>query len=187
MAIIEQRMTLEAFLKLSEKKPALEFEDGVVTQKVSPQGRHSRLQVKVTERVNAFAEPRRLAVAFTELRTTYAGYSRVPDISVYRWDRIPVDATGRVLDEFHLPPDIVIEIISPGQRTNALRRRCIWYVEHGVPIALLLDPPDESIALFRPHQAPISLKGGDPVDLTEVLPGFAVTVQEIFADLTFHL
>jgi hypothetical protein len=116
-------MTLEAFLRLPEKKPALEFEDGMVTRKVSPQGRHSRLQVKVTERINAFAEPRRLAVAFTELRTTYAGYSRVPDVSVYRWDRIPVDATGKMLDDFHLPPDIAIEIISPGQRTNALLRR----------------------------------------------------------------
>jgi Uma2 family endonuclease len=140
--------------------------------------------VKVTERINAFAEPRRLALAFTELRTTYAGFSRVPDVSIYRWDRIPVDATGKVLDDFHLPPDIALEIISPGQRTNALLRRCLWYVANGVHIALLLDPPDESIALFRPDQAPIYLKGSDRVDLTEVLPGYTVRVQDIFADLT---
>jgi Uma2 family endonuclease len=186
MAITQKRMTLESFLQLPEKKPALEFEDGVVTQKVPPQGRHSVLQVELPERINRFAKPRRLAYAFTELRTTYAGLSRVPDISVYRWERIPVDSAGKVLDEFSLPPDIAIEIISPGQRANTLVRRCLWYVTHGVRIALLLDPADESITLFRPDQAPASLKGNDAIDLVAVLPGFAVTVQEIYADLTFR-
>ena len=36
MAIPEQRITLEEFLQLPEEKPALEFEDGMVTQKVPP-------------------------------------------------------------------------------------------------------------------------------------------------------
>jgi len=84
MAITEQHMTLEAFLALPEKKPALEFEDGVVTQKVPPRGRHSRLQSTVPGRINPSDGPSHLAVAFPELRTTYAGYSRVPDVSVYR-------------------------------------------------------------------------------------------------------
>ena len=34
MALTEPRMTLEEFLALPEREPALEFEDGVVTQKV---------------------------------------------------------------------------------------------------------------------------------------------------------
>jgi Uma2 family endonuclease len=186
MAITERHMTLEAFLKLPEQKPALEFEDGVVTQKVSPKGRLSVLQSTVPERINQFARPRQMAFAFPELRTTYAGFSRVPDVSVYRWERIPLDATGQVLDEFFLPPDIAIEILSPGQRINALVRRCLWYVANGVSIALLLDPTDESVRRFAPHQPQMVLKGNDAVDLTEVLPGFAVTVQEIYADLNFR-
>src|SRR5947208_16599976 len=100
MAIAEQPLTLEAFLKLPEKKPALEFEDGRATQKVSPKGRHSVLQAKVAEYLNRFAEPRKLAFAFPELRATYAGISLVPDVSVYRWERIPRDEAGRVADDF---------------------------------------------------------------------------------------
>jgi Uma2 family endonuclease len=35
------------------------------------------------------------------------------DFAVYRWRRIPVDADGRIVDDFLEPPDIAIEIASP--------------------------------------------------------------------------
>ncbi len=44
MAVTQRRMTLEEFLALPEEKPALEYEDGVVTQKMPPQGKHASLQ-----------------------------------------------------------------------------------------------------------------------------------------------
>src|SRR4051794_7783917 len=103
MAVPHERMPLEEFLALPEEKPALEFEDGVVTQKVAPKGRHSTLQYRIAERFNHYAEPRKLAFAFPELRTTYAGASPVPDVAVYRWDRIPLDANGEVVDDFLEP------------------------------------------------------------------------------------
>lgn len=185
MAITQQRMTLEAFLKLPEKKPALEFEDGVVTQKVPPQGRHAGLQGWIVEVFNAYGRRAQLARAFPELRVIFAGVSRVPDVAVYRWERIPRDAEGRFAEEFREPPDAAIEIISPGQRPNALVRRCLWYMSHGVGAALLVDPYDETILLFRPDRVPRHLRGEDRLDLTEQLPGFGVTVREIFEGL-FH-
>src|SRR2546427_470977 len=103
VATAQQRLTLEEFLKLPEEEPALEYEDGEVTQKVSPQGRHSVLQGELVQRVNAFGRPRKLARAFPELRTTFAGRSRVPDVSVYLWERIPTTSEGRIADLFPLP------------------------------------------------------------------------------------
>src|SRR5205823_3342989 len=55
MAITQRPMTLEEFLDLPEKKPALEYDDGVVTQKVSPQGQHSRLQFVIDQLINRIA------------------------------------------------------------------------------------------------------------------------------------
>ena len=81
---VSQRLTLEEFLRLPEEKPALELMHGVVGQKVSPKTRHSTLQAKSVELINRFAEPARLAFAFPELRTTFAGASVVPDVSVLR-------------------------------------------------------------------------------------------------------
>ena len=78
MAIVRQELTLEKFLALPEREPALEYAaDGRITQKVSPKGQHSRLQFKIAEWFNRQTEPRRLALALPELRTTYAGASAV--------------------------------------------------------------------------------------------------------------
>ncbi|HEV8632979.1 MAG TPA: Uma2 family endonuclease, partial [Chloroflexota bacterium] len=72
---LKQGLTLEEFLQLPEEEPALEYEDGVVTQKVSPKRRHGRLQGMLCELVNVFAQPRKLALAFTEARTVFRGRS----------------------------------------------------------------------------------------------------------------
>ncbi len=170
MAVVRGQLTLEEFLRRPERKPALEFEDGEVTQKASPGGQHSLLQTKVSELVNRALEPGKIALAFVELRTTFAGRSYVPDVSVFRWDRIPLTDDGIVSDEFFSPPDLAIEIVSPKQSLSKLIRRCLWFVDHGVPLALLLDPDDESIRLFSPGQSPTLLQGSDAIDLGDLLP-----------------
>ena len=183
MAIAEQRFSLEEFLKLPEQEPALEFEDEVITQKVSPKGQHSGLQGEFVELVNRFTRPRKLARAFPELRATFAGRSYVPEIAVYVWDRIPRTPTGELANDFFEPPDIAVEIVSPEQSVNALVRRCLWYVEHGVRVALLVDPADRSVLVFRQDAKPVVLTGADRLDLGDLLPGFELSVEELYAAL----
>src|SRR5207248_11679550 len=132
---------------------------------------------------NRFAQPRKLAYAFPELRAIFAGFSPVPDVGVYLWDRIPRTETGQVSDDFFKPPDIAIEIVSAGQSVNSLVRRCLWYVDHGVRIALLVDPDDASVLVFQPDARPSVLRGADKIDVSEVLPGFELSVEELFASL----
>jgi ADP-ribose pyrophosphatase YjhB (NUDIX family)/Uma2 family endonuclease len=145
-----KRMTLEAFLELPPKQPALEFEDGEVRQNVSPMGEHGRLQAKFAELLNSFAEPRRLGMSFTETRTTFAGRSRVPNLCLYAWARIPRTATGRVGSRYLTPPDLAVEVISPGQTVQDLSERCRWYVANGVRIALLVDYFTEAVTRLTP-------------------------------------
>jgi Uma2 family endonuclease len=183
MAVTDKPLTLDEFLKLPEKKPALEFEDGRVTQKVSPKGRHSVLQLRVADFFNRFAEPRKLAFAFPELRSTYGGVSLVPDVSIFRWDRIPRTEAGIVADDFWEPPDVAVEIVSPQQSVNRLIRRCIRFNDDGVAIALLVDPRDQSVMDFRPGALPRALRGDDRIDLSQVAPGFELTVRELFDSL----
>lgn len=187
MAIPHRRMTLEEFLELPEEKPALEFEDGVVTQKVAPKGRHSRLQYSISDRFNRFAEPRELASAFPDLRTTYAGRSPVPDVAVYRWERIPLDAAGELDDDFLEPPDIAIEIVSPEQSVPSLVRKCRWYVDHGASLALLVHPDHRSVRVFRPGAISIVLRGSDPIDLYDVIPGLQFSVDDLFSALRYRV
>jgi len=183
MAILERAPSLEEFLRRPEEEPALEYEEGRITQKVSPKGRHGALQVALAEFVNRFARPRRLARAFTETRTTFAGASRVPDVVVYRWERIPASPSGEIADDFLTPPDLAVEIVSPEQSVNSLVRRCLWYVAHGVQAALLVDPSDRSLVLFRPDAAPHPLTDAEPLLLPDLLPGFQLTPHDLFAEL----
>ena len=182
-AIAHRRMTLEEFLRLRVRKPALEFEDGEVSQKVPPKAKHGPLQGEFVSLVDRQARPRRLARAFPETRTTFAGRSHVPDVSVYRWERIPTTPPGEIADDFLLPPDIAIEIISPGQSVTKLRERCRWYVANGVRIALLVVPRRRVVYRYHLDDGEQMLSGGDRIDLTEVLPGPELTVEALFAAL----
>ena len=183
MTQMTARMTLDQFLALPERKPALEYEDGVVTQKVSPKGRHSALQSLLSDHINSQVRPQKLAWAFTELRATFAGMSRVPDIAVYRWDRIPRDAEGTIADIFSEPPDIAIEIVSPGQSVNRLIRRCISFVQAGVRLALLVDPSDKSVAVINARGEVVTLMAGETLDLSSIIPGLRLDVAALFAAL----
>lgn len=180
MAITQRQMTLEKFLALPEKKPALEYEEGRITQKVPPKGKHSALQLEIGQLFNQVGRPRKLARAFTELRVTLEGSSLVPDVAVYRWERIPRDESGEVANDFRELPDIAVEIVSPQQSVNRLIRRCLWFVVHGATAALLVDPADKSVLLFRPGQAMVVMRGTDRIDLGGILPGFQLTVQDLF-------
>jgi Uma2 family endonuclease len=175
------RLTLEEFLALPEEKPALEYADGVVDQKMSPKAQHSALQMALAERLNRAGQPE--LRAFPELRVTFAGASRVPDISVFRVDRMAVDARGRLANDVLIPPDIAVEIVSPEQNATALVRRCRWYVASGVRVALLVDPDDETVLGFRPDDHLSEWRGTDRIDVSEVLPKLDLTVEALFAVL----
>jgi len=180
MTTTETRLTLADFLRRPERKPALEFEEGMVTQKVSPRGKHSVLQYATAESVNVLLRPSKSGLAFPELRTTFAGRSLVPDVAVYAWNRIPRDASGKIADDFTTSPDIAFEIMSPGQRTNALLRRCGWFVEHGVAAAVLVNPSKETVIVVEPGGAVTTLATGDTLDLGHIIVGLKVEISALF-------
>ena len=184
MAITDSRLTLEDFLRLPEAKPALEYVDGEVRQKMSPRLPHSALQLHLGTYFNRVGVPKKIARAFTELRCTFAGHSRVPDLSVFRWPRIPRDERGKLqTDECFVPPDIAVEIRSPGQTIAALTRDCEWYVANGVALALLVLTTRESVRLFLPGQPWRELKRDEAIDFGPVIPGARLTVRDLFAAL----
>jgi Uma2 family endonuclease len=183
MAITQRRMTLAEFLELPEEEPALEYEAGVVKQKVSPKAPHSRLQFWLCRLFDSTDSPSKQAAAFPEARVTLAGSSLVPDLVVYRWEHIPREASGRVVADFTTPPDIAVEILSPELGRATYEQRCRWYVEQGVEIALLVNPRNESVQIFRRGQQPSLLRGHNPISLDPVLPGLRLAVRDLFSAL----
>src|SRR4051794_19204491 len=124
MAIVQTGLTLEEFLRLPDEKPALEYLDGVISRKMPPVGPHGLLQFTIAKWLDRAAGEGEAARIFTELRTNWADRaSLVPDVSVYLIDRVPTTPDGEVVENFWVPPDIAVEIASPGQSVNDLTTR----------------------------------------------------------------
>ncbi len=181
-------LTLEEFLTLPETKPASEFIDGMIIQKPMPQGKHSALQGDLTSAINAALKPSKIGRAYPELRYTFGGRSVVfggrsvvPDIAVFRANRIPRDSSGEVANTFSLPPDWTIEILSPDQSQSRVIRNILHCLSHGTEMGWLLDP--EEVCIFV-YGADKSVQLFDEPDSVLPVPAFAesvrLTVGEIF-------
>ena len=105
MSTATQLITLEKFLKLPETKPPSEFINGEIIPKPMPQGQHSLIQIELCQAINQVANTNKIAKAFPELRCTFGGASIIPDISVFRWARIPIESSGKIAHRFetHIP------------------------------------------------------------------------------------
>lgn len=154
MTTTAPKTTLQEFLKLPETKPASEYIDGEIVQKPMPKGRHSRLQGKLCAVINQVAEDQKIAYAFPELRCSFGDRSIVPDVAVFQWQQIPFHLNAEVPDNFELPPDWIIEILSPEQKPNQVIGNILHCLRHGCRLGWFIDPDDYSVLVFLPGQQP---------------------------------
>jgi Uma2 family endonuclease len=101
----------------------------------------------------------------------------VPDLVFYRRERLRVRQAPADLTD---PPDLAIEIVSPEQRLADLLKKSVDYIGRGTAVAAVVEPREETVMIFRPGQPLIVLQGDDRIDLDDVLPGFELTVRQLF-------
>ncbi|QKQ77629.1 Uma2 family endonuclease [Nostoc sp. TCL240-02] len=184
MAIATQpQLTLDEFLKLSETEPASDFINGKVIQKPIPQGEHSLLQVTLCQTINGIAKRQKIAIAFSELRCTFGGASIVPDVSVFRWDRIPKTPSGRIANRFEIHPDWAIEILSPDQKLKKVLSKLLHCSRNGNELGWLINPEDESVLGVFPGQRVELYEGADKLPILEGIE-LELTVEQIFGWLS---
>ena len=115
------------------------------------------------------------------MRCTFGGRSTVPDIAVFRWNRIPRDENGEVANAFAAAPDWTIEILSPDQSQTKVTKNILHCLRHGTEVGWLIDPNEQTVFIYRSKQEPDVLD--DPDDVIPV-PAFAsdlqLTIQELF-------
>jgi Uma2 family endonuclease len=160
-------ISLDEFLSLPETKPVQEYINGEIISKPMPQGKHSRLQLKLCNSINQAAERNRIAYALPELRCSFGNRSIVPDIAVFKWSRIPFDAEGEIPNDFLLCPDWAIEILSPEQRANRVTGNILYCLQHGCQLGWLIDPEDRSILVFFSNRQPALFQMSDRLPILE--------------------
>jgi Uma2 family endonuclease len=181
MTIASQpQLVLEEFLKLTETEPASEFINREIVQKPMPQGEHSLLRGKLCEVIHQLTEQQKIALALPELRCTFGGASIVPDIAVFRWDRILKTASGRIANRFDIHPDWVIEILSPDQKLKKVLSKLLHCSRNGTELGWLLSPEEESVLAVFPGQRVELYEGADKLPTLEGME-LELTAEKAFS------
>lgn len=144
-----KRLSIGEFLALPETKPASEYINEKVIQKPTPQGKHSLIQRELSFALTLAFKPTKTAQAFPELRCTFGDHSIIPDVSVFRTERIPRDPNGEIANTFTQPPDWTIEILSPKQTQTNVIRNVIHCLNHGSKMGWIIDPAEFLVFIYR--------------------------------------
>ena len=108
----------------------------------------------------------------------WAGKIREPDVLFYRAEHL-----DRIHDQFGDPPDLVLEVLSPGTRTTDLKEKLAEYEQAGVGEYWIADPGAPSVEVRALvdgkylHQGPFV--PGQRATST-LLPGYVVDVDTLF-------
>jgi len=177
-----QSLTLDEFLRMPEidERPYLEYHPGRIEAKMSPQGKHSRIETMLAAGLEAFGAERGLGSAFVELRCTFAGRSLVPDVVFLREEHIETDEAGEILDPCRRPPDLHVEIVSPTQSARKCREKLAFSTANGCPLAWLIDPSRKTVHVYRPGRTPERLPADGFLEGDPVLPGYRLALTELF-------
>ena len=110
---------------------------------------------------------------------------RIPDVAFTSWDRFP----GRCYPTAPVPaiaPNLAVEVLSHSNtpREMALKRRD--YFAAGVELVWEVDPSNRTVVVYTSPAAMRTLTVADTLDGAPVLPGFAVGVGVVFAQLDRH-
>ncbi len=141
------RMTAEEYLAIGETAERYELIDGVVFMSPSPTPPHSEIALEVLGQVRDFNKRTKSIRIFAETDVRLSsGLVYRPDIVVYRSDRLPAGKIARL----DLPPDLVIEVLSPSTKPYDLVTKRGDYERFGAQEYWVIDPDDASIRCWTP-------------------------------------
>jgi len=104
---------------------------------------------------------------------------RGADVCFYSHARLPRESVGRKLPP--VAPDVVAEILSPGNRPAEALAKISEYLNAGVSLVLLVDPKSKQVGIYYPDEPfPVVLEESDFLENLPELPGFRVRVGEFF-------
>ena len=103
---------------------------------------------------------------------------RAPDVAFVAQSRLPVD---EIPDSFiELAPDLVVEVVSPGDTQREVGGRVEEWLTAGVRLVWVLYPATHSAIIYRSLNDVTNLAADDFLDGEDVVPGFTCRVGDLF-------
>ena len=173
---------LEAIVNLEAKEDRLyELINGVLVEKVMG-FLEGQIATFIASYLTIYVEKNDLGIVagadgLMQIRT---GQVRIPDVSYVSWNRLP----GKTLPTAPIPnlvPDLAVEVISKGNTTDEMNRKLVEYFDVGVQQVWYVYPESKTVHVFRSAGDPLVLNELDTLDGDDLLPGFTLALEKIFA------
>lgn len=177
-----RNMTADDLSAMPDDGHRYELVQGVLRMMSPAGGRHGRIALKLARRLGDFVERHDLGTMFAAetgfLLQRDPDTVRAPDVAFVSRARL-----GQLADyPGYLPlvPELVAEVLSPGDRPSDVAEKTANWLAAGVTIVLIVDPAAKAICDHRPeHEVRIYTEG--LLDLAAALPGYQLDVTELFA------
>ena len=184
---LTERVTEETLIALAGKNPEYRFEttaDGRLV--VSPLTGFfaSGGEVELSRQIGNWNAEKRLGrVTSSSGGFTLAdGAIKGPDATFVSHRRVATLSPKRKERAFEqIAPDAVFELLSPTERLPYTVAKCEEYVETGSDVAVLINPRDRSVTLYRKGREPRVFRDAEALPIGEEMPGFTLDAAAIFA------
>jgi Uma2 family endonuclease len=109
------------------------------------------------------------------------GATRSPDASwvrIARWHDLTPEQRKKFLP---LCPDFAVELVSETDDMKDTKAKMEEYLANGLKLGWLINPKDKQVIIYRSNQTPEFLPSPTTLSGEDVLPGFVLNLQQIFA------
>lgn len=181
---LEKEYTLAEYELVANLNYGYELDEGrlIVLSPTKPP--HGTAVTNLITYINAYVKQHKLGkvysgeVGFNLFPTAKKPIVRAPDVAFLSKIRI---ARGDVKNDEWIkgPPDLAIEVLSPSDRP---RRKIKQYMDAGTSLLWVVNTSKRMVTVYRPGAEPEQLKGSDVLSGGSMLPGFSLTVSEIFEE-----
>lgn len=176
-------MTAEDLLRLPDDGFRYELVRGEL-RKMPPAGyQHGKIAVRLTTPLDQHASAHRLGVVCAAETGFRLGSSpdtvRAPDVAFIRRER--VEAVGDVKGYWPGAPDLVAEVVSPGDRYTEVQDKVLDWLSAGTRMVLVVEPATRVITVYRSLTDITVLGEADVLNGGDVVPGWRLPVREVFA------
>ena len=171
-------LTAEEFARRPDPGYPEELVKGRIVAMPLPGFRHGRICNKVGRILGNHAEERDLGHVLSNdagvITERGPDSVRGPDISFYRYERLPKEARPEGYPE--VSPDLVFEVLSPTDRWPKVLGKVVEYLDAGVAAVCVIDPEQRSLHLYEGDRAVRILGAADELTVPALLGDFRVAV-----------
>lgn len=101
-----------------------------------------------------------------------------PDIAFISKQRL--EEVGQVEGYWQGPPDLAVEVLSPGDRPGKVNKKISRWLEYGTKQVWIVDRKHRKVTIYRSESDTTTFSGSDYLESQDLLPGFRISLDRIF-------